>query len=135
MSEEENTTISESIATDLPITKTKIKGMPSTNEEGIVASSSTNRKGGKKQGALVPNQDGIISSGKADLSKKKKPEPKPQKEAKTVAIHSTRNVTLSGVGKVQKGYNIVSQEAADAWLERSHIRLATPEEVAGEYGN
>ena len=52
----------------------------------------------------------------------------------TVAIHSTKNVIWEGVGKVSKGYNVVSKDQADQWLTRGHIRLATPEEVAGEYG-
>ena len=54
--------------------------------------------------------------------------------AEKVAIHSTKNVTWQGVGKVYRGYNIVTQEAADQWLTRSHTRLATPEEVAREFG-
>jgi hypothetical protein len=52
----------------------------------------------------------------------------------TIAIHSTRNVTWSGVGKVYIGYNIVEKEAAEKWLTRSHCRAATPEEVAKEFG-
>jgi hypothetical protein len=38
------------------------------------------------------------------------------------------------VGKVYRGYNIVEKDAADKWLTRSHIRMATPEEVAKEFG-
>jgi hypothetical protein len=67
----------------------------------------------------------------------KKAEPKAKKEepkADTVAIHSTRNVTWQGVGKVYFGYNIVTKEQADQWLTRNHVRLATPEEVAKEFG-
>lgn len=52
----------------------------------------------------------------------------------TVAIYSTRNVNWSEVGKVYFGYNIVSKAAAEKWLTRKHIRLATPEEVAREFG-
>jgi hypothetical protein len=63
-------------------------------------------------------------------AKAKKAEPK----ADTVAIHSTRNVTWQGVGKVFFGYNIVTKEQADQWITRSHVRLATPEEVAKEFG-
>lgn len=51
-----------------------------------------------------------------------------------VAVHSTKNVTWQGVGKVYRGYNIVTKDAADQWLTRSHVRLATPEEVAKEFG-
>jgi hypothetical protein len=55
-------------------------------------------------------------------------------DAKKVAVHSTRNVTWPNVGKVYTGYNIVTQEAADKWKTRDHIRIATPEEVAKEFG-
>jgi hypothetical protein len=52
----------------------------------------------------------------------------------TVAIHSSKNVTWPGVGKVYVGYNIVTKEESEKWLTRSHIRLATPQEVAKEFG-
>jgi hypothetical protein len=70
-----------------------------------------------------------------------KPEPKKSaakksaaKKAETVAIYSTKNVTWNGVGKVYRGYNIVEKNAADKWLTRDHCRIATPEEVAKEFG-
>lgn len=60
---------------------------------------------------------------------------KTNKEDKTsTAIHSTKNVSWAGVGTVKRGYNIVSEEAAEKWLTRNHIRIATPQEVAREYG-
>lgn len=67
----------------------------------------------------------------------KKPVVKKEKKAAkqdTVAIHSTKNVTWPGVGKVYVGYNIVEKEESEKWLTRSHIRLATPQEVAKEFG-
>lgn len=74
-----------------------------------------------------------------EVVKPAKPEPKKKPktsttEEKIVAVFSTKNVTWNGVGKVNRGYNIVSQEDADKWSTRSHIRVATPEEVAREYG-
>lgn len=51
-----------------------------------------------------------------------------------VAVYSTRNVYWEGVGRINKGYNIVTRAKADKWLARDHTRLATPEEVAKEYG-
>jgi hypothetical protein len=39
------------------------------------------------------------------------------------------------VGEVVRGYNIVSEAAAEKWLTRNHTRIATPEEVAGAYRN
>lgn len=58
-----------------------------------------------------------------------------KKDSETVAIHSTRNVTWSEVGKVYRGYNIVTKDQAAKWLTRDHTRLATPEEVAKEFNN
>ena len=52
----------------------------------------------------------------------------------TVAIYSSKNISWQEVGKVSKGYNIVSKEASKEWLKRKDIRLATPEEVAKEFG-
>lgn len=57
------------------------------------------------------------------------------KEVEKVAIYSSKNVTWSEVGKVYRGYNIVTKDQADKWLTRDHTRLATPEEVAKEFNN
>jgi hypothetical protein len=57
-----------------------------------------------------------------------------KKEIEKVALHSTRNVSFPGVGKISKGYNVVPAEKADIWLLRDHVREATPEEVAREFG-
>jgi hypothetical protein len=52
-----------------------------------------------------------------------------------VAVFSTRNASWGEFGKVYNGYNILSPKAAEAWLTRDHCRIATPEEVAKEFGN
>lgn len=81
----------------------------------------------------VVNNGAIGSTKTKPVAKKvapKKAAPKPE----TVAVYSEKNVTWNGVGKVYRGYNIVDKAAADKWLTRSHIRLATPEEVAKEFG-
>jgi hypothetical protein len=57
-----------------------------------------------------------------------------QEDYDKVALYSSRNVSWQGVGKVSKGYNIMTKDKADMWLTRDHTRLATPEEVAKEYG-
>lgn len=57
------------------------------------------------------------------------------KEVEKVAIYSSKNVTWSEVGKVYRGYNIVTKDQAAKWLTRDHTRLATPEEVAKEFNN
>jgi hypothetical protein len=84
---------------------------------------------------------GTIGTGAIGVTKTTKPkatakpvETKKEKEA-TVAIYSSKNVVWDGVGKVSKGYNIVTKSASERWLVRGHIREATPEEVSREYGN
>lgn len=80
--------------------------------------------------ALSSVEDGVIGTG---VKKAAKPTAKKTQKAasqpESVAIYSERNVTWPGVGKVYRGFNIVSKEEADQWLTRSHCRLATPEEI------
>lgn len=113
-------------------TREKIKGTPETDGNNIISSGSANSSGGKKASAMNLNENGVLVSGSAEKSKKKEPVKAKQKE--TVALYSSKNVTWQGVGKVQKGYNIVGKDVADQWVTRDHIRLATPEEVAQAYG-
>jgi hypothetical protein len=51
-----------------------------------------------------------------------------------VAIHSTKSVRWEEVGAITKGYNIVTKAQSDKWLTRSHVRIATPEEVKKAFG-
>ena len=51
-----------------------------------------------------------------------------------VALHSTKSVRWEEVGSLSRGYNIVTQKQADKWLTRSHVRIATPEEVQKAFG-
>lgn len=69
---------------------------------------------------------------KAKTSAKKEEVVKPKEDK--VAIYSSKNVSWSGVGKLNKGYNIVTKAASEKWLTRNHTRLATPQEVAKEFG-
>jgi uncharacterized protein (UPF0147 family) len=82
-------------------------------------------------------ENGVMGSTTVPKNFDKKPSKSPslKKESEKVAVHSTKNVTWSEVGKVYRGYNIVTKEQADKWLTRDHIRLATPEEVAKEFKN
>jgi|SaaInl3SG_22_DNA_1037383.scaffolds.fasta_scaffold07015_5 hypothetical protein len=90
-------------------------------------------KGGKVKSSLggVANGDTI---GLVDEKPTKKPTAKAGPKKATVAIYSERNMRWNEVGEISKGYNIVSSEAAEKWLTRKHVREATPEEVASEYG-
>jgi hypothetical protein len=52
---------------------------------------------------------------------------------KKVAIVSERNITWQEVGKVYRGLNLVDEDAAQKWLTRSSIRLATEKEIHKEF--
>jgi hypothetical protein len=73
-------------------------------------------------------ETGAIGSMAADGPKRNI---KPAKDlGDKVAIYSTSNVRWEEAnGAVYKGVNIVTKEQADKWLTRSHVRLATTEEV------
>ena len=94
--------------------------------------SETKATGGKKTFPMQDAGDGLVRSGGADRPKKTTDSVKPKKE--TVAIYSDRNVYWTGVGRVTRGYNIVTPEQAQQWLTRDHVREATSEEVASEFG-
>lgn len=114
--------------------KQKLKGIPETDAENVIGSSRTNAKGGKKTGAVTTTANGAIGSGPADKSPKVKATEPKETKLKTVALFSTRNVLVEGIGKITKGYNIVDEDKAEQWLKRDHVRTATPKEVAEEYG-
>ena len=84
--------------------------------------------------ALGSVADGVIGASTAPKAPEKNKSLKAAKVKETVALYSTKNVSWSEVGKVYRGYNIVEKDAAEKWLTRSHIRIATPEEVAKEFG-
>ncbi len=70
---------------------------------------------------------GAIGSMAADGPKKTI---KPEADlSEKVALHSTKNVRWEEVGSLYKGYNVVTKDQAEKWLTRSHVRIATPEEV------
>jgi hypothetical protein len=84
--------------------------------------------------ALGSVAEGVIGATTAPKAPERKKSAKAAPKKETVALYSTKNVTWSEVGKVYRGYNIVDKDAAAKWLTRSHIRTATPEEVAKEFG-
>lgn len=82
--------------------------------------------------ALGFTETGAIGSMAADgPSKTTKPD---VDLSEKLAIHSTKSVRWEEVGAISKGYNIVTKAQADKWLTRSHVRIATPEEVKKAFG-
>ena len=107
------------------------KHVEKENQKNAVKSKTQPSKG-KKPGSMASTGDNAIGSPGAD--RPKKPSANAGFKKTTVAIYSDRNVSWVGVGKISKGYNIVSTDQAEKWLTRRHVREATPEEVASEFG-
>lgn len=78
--------------------------------------------------------NGVIGTGTVKPKPKNVVKQQEKPEVEKVAIYSSKNVTWTGVGKVYRGYNIVTKEQANKWLTRDHVRVATPQEVAQEFG-
>jgi hypothetical protein len=83
--------------------------------------------------ALGFTETGAIGSMAAD-GPKKEPKPMSVDLSEKVALHSTKSVRWEEVGAIARGYNIVTKAQADKWLTRSHVRIATPEEVKKAFG-
>jgi len=76
---------------------------------------------------------GAIGSMAAD-GPKKESKPESLDLSDKVALHSTKSVRWEEVGTLYKGYNIVTKAQAEKWLSRSHVRIASPEEVQKAFG-
>lgn len=57
-----------------------------------------------------------------------------QEDDDKVAIYSERNMSWSEVGKVNRGYNIVTKEQAEKWLTRNNVREVDPQELIEKFG-
>jgi len=117
------------VSQELNVTASVSEDVSKPNEDVIASPKPKSTKKTASKKAVANDAIGSMSAENANVATKSEPVGKV-----TVAIHSTKNVNWGGVGKVVKGYNIVSKQQADQWLTRKHIRLATPEEVAQEYG-
>jgi hypothetical protein len=102
--------------------------------EDVISSPEPVESAPEVQPALAPVANGVIGSSVAEKRSKKVATPVKVSKSDTVAIHSTKNVSWVGVGKVTKGFNIVSKADADKWITRDHIRLVSPEELAKGFG-
>ena len=130
----EELTATEELAADLGIEATIEEVKEETQAEGVISAPEP-VESVKKVPAIAPVADGVIGSASASVTKaNKKPKAVEGKEVEKVAVYSSKNVTWTGVGKVYVGFNIVTKDQAEKWLTRNHTRLATPDEVAKEFG-
>jgi YbbR domain-containing protein len=121
MSEEKLTQV-EKTANELGISVSKIEAV--VEDDAVIT---VPKKKSKPKVSVEPETVGTIN----EEEKPKKIESKKNK----VALYSSRNVFWEGVGEVKRGYNFVTEEQADKWLTRIHIRLVTPEEIKEAFDN
>ena len=108
----------------------------SPEEQPKTVINSNAKKKGPTYSNIINNPDGIFNSRAADNAFKKKivkQEINRDSDEEKVAIWSNRNIRWTGVGTLEKGYNIVTQEAYDKWMTKGGIRNATPDEIATYY--
>lgn len=107
----------------------------STTEDGQKVITGPKKEKPVKISNLHAKEENAIGSRAADraLQKLVQQETKSDDNNK-VAIWSEKNLSWSEVGRISKGYNIVTKEAADKWLSKAGIRKATAQEVATYYG-
>lgn len=53
----------------------------------------------------------------------------PKVSSKNIILYSLKDINISGLGSLKKGYNSVQSSKADKWLEKNSVRLATQEEI------
>jgi len=116
----------------------KTNAKETKSDDSLITAASKRKTPKTEKDVLGHTESGAIGTAKQEIKPKKVAsstgKASAKKKAPTVAVYSEKNVSWSGVGKVYRGYNIVTQEQADKWLTRNHCRLATPEEVAQEFG-
>ena len=79
----------------------------------------------------APAPEAKPAAPKPTAPKKEEPKPKatPKLSSEKVAVFSTKNAYWEGVGRLPRGYHIVSREEADQWLTLEYVREATEDEI------
>ena len=125
------------VAESLPVENVSIEQMDnnSVTEDGQKVITGPKKEKPARISNMHTKDESAISSRAADrvFAKPIQQETKSDDKNK-VALWSDKNLSWSEVGKISKGYNIVTKEAADKWLSKAGIRKATAQEVATHYG-
>jgi hypothetical protein len=112
----------------------KLNGITATVQQTVIGSDKVNIQKRVPTSNTRANQDNVTTVGSADTFKDKEFRKDTQTPEGKIAIYSEKNVYWNGIGRVSRGYNIVTKEAAQSWLTRKGIREASPQEVASHYG-
>jgi preprotein translocase subunit SecD len=123
MSEEKITQV-EKTANELGVSVSKIEAVAEENTVITVPKKKSKSKASAE--AVINDTIGSSISEEPKKEELKKVE-KPKQEK--IAVFSTRNVYWEGIGEIQRGYNFITPEQAESWLKRTHVRIASPEEI------
>lgn len=95
-----------------------------------------NQEESKQKSAPKKSTTKKTTTKKTTTASTKKETSKPKEDSKPtqVAVHSSGKLAHPALGRLDKGYNIVTPAQADEWMKISNkVRMATPEEVAAAY--
>jgi hypothetical protein len=121
------------VVNNVNIVEQEVAPMDNDNQKIITGAKKTKSP---RTSNMQSKEDNTLGSRAADSALNRKKDTtasKPEVDEK-VALWSSKNIRWSDVGTLNKGYNIVTKEAADKWLDKAGIREATAEEVATYYG-
>lgn len=121
------------VVNNVNIVEQEVAPMDKDNQKIITGAKKTKSP---RTSNMQSKEDNTLGSRAADSALNRKKDTtasKPEVDEK-VALWSSKNIRWSDVGTLNKGYNIVTKEAADKWLDKAGIREATAEEVATYYG-
>ena len=125
------------VATSAPVSNVSLEEMDnnSTTEDGQKVIVGPKKQKPTRVSNMHTKEENAIASRAADRALKANVEQQTKEDDNNkVALWSEKNLSWSEVGRVSKGYNIVTKEAADKWLTKAGIRKATAQEVATYYG-
>jgi hypothetical protein len=120
--------IAEAAETPEEISHEVVSNMGTTTEDVVASAEPVRTPRPRPSVKEVNNTIGSATAKDKDTTAKKAP------TTEKVAVFSEKNVSWSGVGTLYRGYNFVTKPAADKWVTKSFVRLATPEEIAREFG-
>ena len=103
-------------------------------DPSVIGSSTIVKEKRTPKSVTKSDEVGVVTTTSADNFKNKVFEKAKNTDGLKVAIYSEKNMHWDSVGRISKGYNIVSEEASEKWLSRKSVRKATPQEVATYYG-
>lgn len=117
----------------------KPKSAPKSNvhtkdESAVIGSHAADRALGKTKSEPAQTDKPVTSKKTAAKKAAAKKAAAPKIDKNKTAIWALKHMRWNGVGELQRGYNIVTKEVAEKWLERNGVREATPEEVAAHFG-